>query len=515
MRMNLLHKKKRGFTIIEGLTALLVFSFLVMVFYKVFTQTAVHMQDGKQRRAAVSLANERMEHYRNLAYANVGTTTNAPFGNIVADENVAVNEMVFRIITSVILVDDPWDGKAAGGVDLIPNDYKRVSVSVIWDQCVDSSFSRGTAEYGSECSVERVRLVSQFVPPGGLETIESGGILSINVLDEEAGVIPEAILTIYDSVRDETFAVQTDSTGNYMYIGAPACQNCYEITVEKSGYEKLSTKLSPAVINVPDAGGNVEYFPRFVHQSVANNTMTTMTLIMQKYADMTVTTEDPFGEEFPNIDFDIYGGRVMGTDLGTNSNYNAVYDDVNVYGLYAALVTDATNSVATVRTDTNDDNSVTSADHVNSGVFTFALDSAETDYVFWKMMPESNIAANKVKVETNSTVDAHMVLLSKNEKSMLFRITDPAGASVSGVIVQVYDDAEEPTYEAVQNADFYGMAFLPIRSTEEPHDVVPLLEEDTEYTYVITGSGYETFTDTVTVDEDKLYEIDVTLIPST
>jgi hypothetical protein len=81
--------------------------------------------------------------------------------------------------------------------------------------------------------------------------------------------------------------------------------------------------------------------------------------------------------------------------------------------------------------------------------------------------------------------------------------------------VQVYDDADVPLYEAVQNADQYGSVYLPMRSETEPHDVIPLLEDDTEYTYVITGSGFETYTDTIMVDEDKLYEVDVMLIPET
>ncbi|MFA5986796.1 MAG: prepilin-type N-terminal cleavage/methylation domain-containing protein [Parcubacteria group bacterium] len=499
---------KRGFTLIEGLVALFVFSLLVTTFYNVFTQTMVHMQDGKQRRAAVSLANERMEHYRNLAYAEVGTTTNAPFGDIVADENVTINEMFFRVITSVILVDDPWDGRAVNGTDVIPNDYKRVSVSVIWDQCTSASYTRGMAEYGGECSVERVRLVSQFVPPGGLETVESGGILSINVLDASANAIPNAILTIHDSVRNETFVVQTDSTGNYMYIGAPACQNCYEINVEKSGYETLSTKLSPANKTVSTEIGDVSYFPRFIHQSVTDSTMTTMSFIMQEYSDLTLTTEDPFENVISDVDFSVQGGRVMGTNL----NENPLYTEAEVYGFYDDVVTDVSGEVV-IRTDTNDDESVTSADHVNPGVFTFGLDELETNYVFLKMSPGLDNNRQKTSVNAGTAVEAKMILLDKNYKSILIRVVNDEGVPANGAYVYLYDNNDVPTYSSTQQTDVYGYAYFPMRSESEPYDIVPLLEEDMEYEYIVSAGGYETYSDVITVEDDKLYDINVILTP--
>ena len=499
----MIFKQKKGFTLIEGLVALLIFCILVVTFYKIFTQTTLHMADGKQRRAAVSLANERMEHYRNLAYANVGTTTNAPFGSIVADEKVTVNDISFRFITTVFYVDDAFGGKAAGGVDVIPNDYKRVSVSVIWDQCVNTTaFPRGTAEYGAECSSKRVKLISQFVPPGGLETIDSGGILSINVLDAEANAISDAILTIYDSVRDETFAVQTDSTGNYLYIGAPACEGCYEIALAKGEYETLSTKVSPS--NQMTLVGDVSYFPRFVHQSVSDGLMTSMSFIMKKYSDLIVTTEDPFGVAIPGIDFAVHGGRVMGTNL----NDNPLYTEMDVYSFHDETVTDGDGKLD-IRTDTNNDDVITSADHVNPGPFFFDLDDIEkTDYTFWKMTPSVDIDARQISVNADETVDAKMVLMDNDYKSVFIRVINSDGVPVSGANVYLYDNQETSVYEVEQQTDAYGYVYFPARSLTEPYDIYPLLAEDMEYEYVITAGGYELYSGMITIEDDKLYRLD-------
>lgn len=487
---------------IEGLAALFVFTFLIVTFYNIFIQTSTHMADGKQRRAAVSLANERMEHYRNLAYARVGTTTNAPFGDIVADENVTINDMTFRIISSVILIDDPWDGTAAGGTDVIPNDYKRVSISIIWDQCVSSTFTRAIAEYGTTCAPKRVRLVSQFVPPGGLETVESGGILSINVLDEDAHAIADATLTIYDSVRDQSFAVQTDASGNYLYIGAPACADCYQIKVEKDGYETLSTKLSPALKTVSTAVGDVSYFPRFIHQSVTDGSMTAMSFVMQEMADLTIKTEDPFGEDIPDVNFTVQGGRV----LGTNLNQNPLYTEAEVFGFYKDMTTNAAGEMM-IRTDSNDDNVVNSSDRTNPGVFTFTMSNTETEHIFWKMSPGLSSNRQKVAANPSATIEAKMILLDKDYKSFFMRVINADGVPVSNAIVQLFDNEETPTYDATQYTDDYGYVFFPTRSETEPHDIVPLLEDDTTYEYVITAGGYEVFNGTVTIEEDELYTL--------
>lgn len=517
-----LFKRKKGFTLIEGLIALAIFVILVTVFYRIFSQTAIHMADGKQRRAAVSLANERMEHYRNLAYAEVGTTTNVPLGNIIADENITINDMTFRIISSVFLVDDPFDGRAANGTDLIPNDYKRVSVSIIWDKCVSNTiYSRSIAEYGGACSAKRIRLVSQFVPPGGLETIESGGILSINVLDAEANAISDVIVTIDDGTHP-AFPLPETGGGNYMYIGAPACDDCYAISVSKNDYESLSTQVSPGTKNVSSTVGDVSYFPRFVNQSVSDGLMTTMTFIMQKQSDLVVSTEDPAGNSIADIDFAVQGGHVIGTNL----NENPLYVEQDVYGFYDEMTTD-TNGEIIIRTDTNDDGSITNGDClnvseqkkcVNTGPFTFTLlededANNELDYVFWKMVPGLDTNAQKVNVNADATIDAQMILLERDQKSVFFHVINSDGTPVNGANVYLYDNNDTPTYSETQKTDAYGYAYFPTRSESEPYDVVPLIEEDMEYEYIVLAGGYEVYDNDhfFTINEDKLYEIEVIL----
>ena len=88
---------------------------------------------GESRIRAVSanLAQARMERVRNLAYASVGTMGGIPAGPIAQQEIVNINGQNFEVRTSVVYIDDPFDGVAPG--DSLSTDYKRVKVAVSWD----------------------------------------------------------------------------------------------------------------------------------------------------------------------------------------------------------------------------------------------------------------------------------------------------------------------------------------------------------------------------------------------
>jgi competence protein ComGC len=515
-------KRKRGFTIIEGLVALTVFIILVLVFYKIFSQSAIHLGDSKQRRGAVALANERMEHYRNFAYDNVEVTTKG--GDIVADEIATVNDMVFRIVTSVNLVDDPFDGTILDETDPIWNDYKHVSVTVVWDTCVNSSYARGTVEFGAECESKRVRMISQFVPPGGLEVSPSGGVLAVNVLDEDANIVEDANITIYNSDTDqmpyENEPVDTD--GRLLYVGAPSCENCYEITVEADGYEMIKTEnvpteSEPVTQTIPISGSDEEvaYYPRYIHQSIADGTLTTMTFIVQKKSGLNIVAEDPLSEEnYDGINLSIRGGRV----LGTNLNENPLYTEPDVYNYNDDVTTDS-NGELEIRTDTDADGDVDSNDETNPGLFTFfnidldTDDNGTDDYVFWKMVPGVDTNAAQISLNSDSTVDGKMILVDKEYEGIFFTIVDGDGNPVENASVSVYDDKdlEDPDkYELQQDVDIYGHVFFPDDSDD-------LIVGD-EYDIVIAADGYDTEIideeDAVEIEEDTLVEMEIILTPS-
>jgi prepilin-type N-terminal cleavage/methylation domain-containing protein len=463
---------RSGFTLIESIVALAVFSILVVTFYNIFIQSATHLNNSKMRRAAVALSNERMEHFRNLPYDRIGTVENAPFGDIVDDEIVTVNNMQFRVISSVFFIDDPTDGSAP--TDVLFEDYKRISVTVVWGPGAGSGVAKGDAEYAQEYGSKRVHLISQFVPPGGMETVATGGILSINVLDTDANPIENAFVTIYDRVRDATVTALTDGTGNYMYIGAPVCEHCYEISVEKDQYETVATG--------PVYDGAIQiYDPRFIHQSVIAGELTTAVIQIDRVSELKIITKDVFGNIISDVDGEINGGRALGTDP---TNAGAI-----VYNFDAIFVTDANGEYA-VDTDTDNDGDVDNSDKTNPGPYFFTIN--EPDYVLWKAVPGDILERNKTNVLAGTTGSADLILLDKEYDSAWFRVVDIDGVPIDLATVQLKNATLG--YDVSLQTDMYGYVFFPENATD-------VLENGKTYDVVVNATGYEELTDTIVIDK--------------
>jgi hypothetical protein len=66
----------------------------------------------RARTTAQLLVNEKLETLRNLPFANVGTTGGIPSGPLPATEYVDRNGLRYTVTTTVIYVDDSFDGQA-------------------------------------------------------------------------------------------------------------------------------------------------------------------------------------------------------------------------------------------------------------------------------------------------------------------------------------------------------------------------------------------------------------------
>ncbi|KKP83325.1 MAG: hypothetical protein UR82_C0022G0018, partial [Candidatus Moranbacteria bacterium GW2011_GWF1_35_5] len=91
----------KGVSIIEALVLIFIFSVVTMSFYSVFAVGTKYILNSKNKIIAISLANERMEMLRNLAYDNVAVVGGIPNGLIDPDENVAVGDKTFHVITDI------------------------------------------------------------------------------------------------------------------------------------------------------------------------------------------------------------------------------------------------------------------------------------------------------------------------------------------------------------------------------------------------------------------------------
>jgi len=300
---------KKGFSIIEALVTLFIFSLITLTFYSTFTVGTNYIIEAKNRSAAVSLANEKMEIIRNLNYDEIGTVGGIPAGSLDPDEEIFSGGKSFRVITNVDYIDDSFDGTGANDKNAVMTDYKIAKVIVLW---------------GDEGRDKRVELVSNFVPPG----IETGdpdeGTLVVNVLSQD-GAVSRANVNIQNSYVSPSINMnrETDNNGQIYLPGAKQSIQTYQITVSKNGYETVITLD-------PDAPGST-YVPFDKNGSVIAGDISISNVTINKLADLKVSSTNSAGEPLPNVGFSIVGGRQLDVD-GNVFNINELNQSTGTSG---------------------------------------------------------------------------------------------------------------------------------------------------------------------------------------
>jgi hypothetical protein len=107
-------------------------------------------------------------------------------------------------------------------LDELPNDYKRVRLQV-----------NLPGMYGNS----QPQVLWSDVVPRGVETDVSGGTIIVKVYNALGEVVENAEVTLVaDSVEPPVnVTAYTDATGSVFLPGSPACDECYRVSVSKSG----------------------------------------------------------------------------------------------------------------------------------------------------------------------------------------------------------------------------------------------------------------------------------------
>jgi len=127
----------KGFTFVEVVFAVTIFLIVALGVYESYRVLYVSMSVANTKMLAASLINERFEIARNLPYTSVGTVGGTPAGVLLASQNLVRDGINWTVTTTVVNVDDPFDGIAP--TDTKPADYKLVEVMVGCDTCKNFS----------------------------------------------------------------------------------------------------------------------------------------------------------------------------------------------------------------------------------------------------------------------------------------------------------------------------------------------------------------------------------------
>ncbi len=448
----------RGFTLIESLVFLFIFALVSMAFLQTYTAGTRHIIESKNRLGATALANQKMEIIRSIDYEDIGTKRwngsawvyGIPAGDILEEEAISVNTRNYQVHTFVQYIDHPYDGTLGGSpTDTIPNDQKRIRLTVTW---------------GNATSSEEVSLVSTLSPEG-VETSAGGGVLSINVLNSAGVGVPNATVRIVNTTSSIDLTTETDATGNILLPGAPAGSRRYQLTISKDDYYGALT-YPPYPTTA--------YNPVDVHGSVVAGTLNQKTIVSDLDADITLTTEDPFGTAIPNIPFTLRGGRLLGTNPSTGAQ---------VYAFNQTLSTDSAGA-----REFSDQ---------SYGPYTFS--TTDSRYRLYKITPEGT-AFNTTDVAAGSDAELTALLLDSQIGSTKITIKRQSGGSpISGASVRLTGPAG---YDATGVADQYGMVYFPT--------VLPALVSGT-YQAQVTATGFVTKTSNISVSTSLVLQ-DILLV---
>lgn len=458
-------KTNKAFSLIEIIVVVFIMSVAFVAFYTVSTVGTKYIIESKNRLAAVALANEKMEIIRNLEYNNIGILYSAEIpGNIPASETVTANGRSYEVSTSVRYFDDPMDGEYP--TDTIQNDYKQVMVTVSWNDSNGQSQSVSSA--------------SRFVPPG-LETSVGGSPLSINVISNTGTIAapvfvpvprPSSIhITNNSVVPIINDTASTDPDGHIMFPSARISSGS-QITITKTGYETIETMDSTAA-----------FIPIYRHVDVLLGASTQCSFEQNELSNLIVKSADYQNNSVDGIKFSIGGGKLIG-------------HKADIFGVINVPVYSMENT-----TGTTDSAGEKEYSNISPGNYTISMDSDPT-YKFVDFEPSMSPA----ELNPGDNMTYTIRVANTSATSLFLTITDDAGNSVSGATAKLTDSGGSTEIFSGKTSSLRGVIFYPDGAT-------PLVSGS--YDLVVEAIGFETKTETITIIDGNITEINMQLTKST
>jgi len=286
-------QKQKGFTLLEILVSVAIFSLVSLGIYGVITYGYKIIFASRVRVLETQLANEKIEIIRNLAYEQVGTVGGVPTGIIDPVTTTVRNKTQFQITTTIRNVDDPFDGLLGGAPnDTSPADYKMVQISVI---CL-------------VCPIAQVHPVifSTLVAPKGLESASQNGALFITVFDSAGNPVSGANVHITNSAVSPAIDITdiTNVDGLYQLIDTPTSTEGYNITVTKNGYT-IDQTIVPSEAN-PN--------PTKPPATVISQNITNISFSIDQVSTISLETKNYQCVGIPNIGFGVVGSKIIGNN---------------------------------------------------------------------------------------------------------------------------------------------------------------------------------------------------------
>jgi len=433
-------KKNHGQTLLEVLIALAIFSILAHALLTLVATTYSVNTFNRSRVAARQLAQEKIEAIRNMSYSNIGTTGGIPPGIIPPTEYVFLNGLKYQIKTTVIYIDDVFDGVSPD--DILPTDYKRASVEISWE--------------GLESSKNNPITMITDISPSGIEATVKGGTLSVYVFDANAHPVPQANVEIISSGTTPivNMTIKTADDGRVILPGAPTCKKaCYQISVSKDGYSSERTYSTDEVAN-----------PAKPYLSVLQGQISESSFSIDKLSKINVYSFNDRQNSFeilPNITFTLRGQKIIGTDTYDNPVYK--YQE-----------TFSTNSVGKkILNEMEWDN--------------YIISTPPTVGDISGLNPQPYISVNP-----DSTIDISFAVSAHTQNSILISFQNPGGNSIASVSAKIYDNKgfQSIATSGASGYPDFGQVFFSNLS-QKIYQLEATISGYIKYTGIVDSYGYK------------------------
>lgn len=306
-----LNKKRGGFSLVETIVGVAVFSIIAISVWQSFGAILNGVKYLRIKSAAINLANEQIEIIKNLPYDDVGIIQGLPNGKIPREQILSRNSKDFLVTTTIRNIDDPFDGQIGGSInDLSPADNKLVAIKV---ECKD------------DCGVPAIILTTR-VSPIALETVGNNGALFVQVFDSSGQPLAGADVYIENNIDNIIVDDITNTNGMLQIVDAPPRTEAYEITVTKDGYSTERTYANGDPENpVPDK----------LHANVVTGQVTQVSFAIDELSEININSRRSTCSNVGNFDFNIKGSKTIGLntykydeDLMTNGSGNLNLEEI-------------------------------------------------------------------------------------------------------------------------------------------------------------------------------------------
>ncbi|MEK9147605.1 MAG: carboxypeptidase-like regulatory domain-containing protein [Patescibacteria group bacterium] len=261
----------RSFSLLEIIIAIFIFTLVSIGILETLSLGIDSLTVSKLRAGALVIAQEEMEFARNLDYNSVGTQGGIPSGNLIAEEEISLNNINYTKKISIQYVDAPEDGLDELDENSITADYKQIRVEVSWQTKFNS---------------DKIVLLSNYAPKG-IETVLGGGTLKLTAFDSQGISIPQANVlikndTVIPQISINTF---TNNNGLVTFPGSPTSAESYEITINKNNYSTSKTY----------ARNSQNVTPMPSHLTIIESETTEASFTIDKVSQLTIKTYDNLG----------------------------------------------------------------------------------------------------------------------------------------------------------------------------------------------------------------------------